>query len=85
MPDEKKQQKTLAEQMNEALHELSQPLTVLQCRLAMGELSGEQSAMREAIAEALLECTKINMAIALMRESLQHALRADGEEQKRRG
>lgn len=79
------QQKTLAAQMNEALHGLSQPLTVLQCRLAMGELNGEEDAMREAIAEALLECTRANMAVALMRETLQHALQADGEEQERRG
>ena len=28
-------------EMDDALHELCQPLTVLQCRLAMGELIGE--------------------------------------------
>jgi ribosomal protein S9 len=83
--ENQEQQKTLAAQMNEALHELSQPLTVLQCRLAMGELSGEQGAMREAIAEALLECTRANMAVSLMRETLQQALQADGEEQERKG
>lgn len=71
--------------MNEALHGLCQPLTVLQCRLAMGELKGDQHAMREAIAEALLECTRANTAVALMRETLQHALQADREQRDGKG
>ena len=39
--------------MDVALHGLCQPLTVLQCRLAMGDLIGEPEAMREAIREGL--------------------------------
>ncbi|MEO6909363.1 MAG: hypothetical protein ABI158_00365 [Edaphobacter sp.] len=73
----------LAERMDEALHGLCQPLTVLQCRLAMGELIGGQDAMREAIAEALIECTRVNLAIGLMREILQHELQMDRNEQER--
>ena len=39
----------LVEGIDRLLHELCQPLTVLQCRLAIGELEGEPEAMREAI------------------------------------
>ena len=45
----------LVERIDMALHGLCQPLTVLQCRLAMGELIGDADAMRDAIREALLE------------------------------
>lgn len=73
----------LATRMDDALHELCQPLTVLQCRLAMGELIGDQDAMRDAIAEALVECTRINLTVGLMREMLQHELQIDRNEQER--
>jgi hypothetical protein len=43
----------LVERIDVALHGLCQPLTVLQCRLAMGDLLGEPDAMREAIREGL--------------------------------
>jgi hypothetical protein len=69
--------------MGEALHGLCQPLTVLQCRLAMGELIGGPDAMREAIAEALVECARMNMAVGLMREMLQHELQMDRDRQER--
>jgi hypothetical protein len=45
----------LVERIDTALHDLCQPLTVLQCRLSMGEIVGEPEAMREAIREGLLE------------------------------
>jgi len=61
----------LAEQMDDLLHALCQPLTVLQCRLALGELSGEASAMRVAISEALGECARVNERVGAMREILQ--------------
>lgn len=69
--------------MDDALHGLCQPLTVLQCRLAMGELIGGPDAMRDAIAEALVECARVNLAVSLMREMLQHALQVDRDEQER--
>ena len=74
---------TLAMQMGDALHDLCQPLTVLQCRLAMGELIGTPDATREAIGEALVECARVNLGIGLMREMLQHSLQTDAEEQER--
>jgi hypothetical protein len=69
--------------MDEALHGLCQPLTVLQCRLALGELIGGPEAMRAAISEALVECTRINLAVGLMREMLQRELQMDRDEQER--
>ena len=70
----------LVERMDVALHGLCQPLTVLQCRLAMGELIGEPEAMREAIHEALLECGRLNQTVVTMRTMLQQAIQSiDGE------
>lgn len=73
----------LAARMDDALHGLCQPLTVLQCKLALGELIGGPDAMRNAIAEALVECARVNPAIGLMREMLQHSLQMDVDEQER--
>jgi hypothetical protein len=66
----------LVEGIDRLLHGLCQPLTVLQCRLAMGELNGEPDAMREAIAAALRECVRLNDAVSAMREMLATALRS---------
>jgi hypothetical protein len=74
---------SLAERMDAALHGLCQPLTVLQCRLAMGELVGGMDTLRQAIADALVECTRVNLAVGLMREILQHELQMDRDKQER--
>ena len=66
------------ERIDVALHGLCQPLTVLQCRLAMGELIGEPEAMRQAIREALQECARLNRTVGTMRMMLQE-MRADQE------
>ena len=71
------------ERIDVALHGLCQPLTVLQCRLAIGELNGEPEAMREAIREALLECARLNNTVGSMRTMLQQAMR--GSDDERRG
>ena len=71
----------LAERIEVALHGLCQPLTVLQCRLAMGELIGEPSAMREAIREGLQECARMNRTVGTMREMLQEMM-ADNQEER---
>jgi hypothetical protein len=72
----------LVERIDVALHGLCQPLTVLQCRLAMGELIGEPDAMREAIREALLECVRLNQTVGTMRTMLQQAMQS-GEDESR--
>ena len=64
----------LVERMDVALHGLCQPLTVLQCRLAMGELIGEPDAMREAIREGLQECARMNQTVGTMRAMLQQMM-----------
>jgi hypothetical protein len=71
----------LIEQIDVALHGLCQPLTVLQCRLAMGELIGEPDAMRDAIREALQECARMNRTVDVMREILQQMM-ADNQDER---
>jgi hypothetical protein len=64
----------LVERIDVALHGLCQPLTVLQCRLAMGELIGEPDAMRDAIREGLQECARMNQTVGTMRAMLQQVM-----------
>ena len=64
----------LVERIDVALHGLCQPLTVLQCRLALGKLSGEPGDMREAIGEALDACARLNASVSTIREMLQQAM-----------
>jgi hypothetical protein len=71
---ERECQTDLVEQIDLALHGLCQPLTVLQCRLAMGELIGEPDAMREAIREGLQECARMNQTVGRMRAILQQQM-----------
>lgn len=73
----------LVERMDVALHALCQPLTVLQCRLALGELIGEPDAMRGAINEALAECARLNARVRTMREMLQQAMQKNTDERVR--
>jgi hypothetical protein len=75
----------VAERLDVALHALCQPLTVLQCRLALGELIGEPEAMREAIHEALLECGRLNETVGVMRATLQQAMQRDQNGERERG
>ncbi len=69
----------LVERIDVALHGLCQPLTVLQCRLAMGELIGEPDAMRDAIREGLQECARMNKTVGTMREILQQVMDTESE------
>ena len=76
-------QTDLVERMDVALHGLCQPLTVLQCRLAMGDLIGDPDAMREAIREGLQECARLNQTVGTMRAMLQQAMEEPEEERMR--
>jgi hypothetical protein len=64
----------LIERIDVALHGLCQPLTVLQCRLAMGDMIGEPDAMRKAIREGLQECMRMNQTVGTMRAMLQQVM-----------
>jgi hypothetical protein len=70
----------LVERIDVELHALCQPLTVLQCRLAMGELIGEPEAMRDAIREALLECVRMNQSVGTMRTMLRQVMESNDNE-----
>jgi hypothetical protein len=69
------------ERIDVALHGLCQPLTVLQCRLAMGELLGEPDAMREAIRDGLQDCARMNQTLGTMRAMLRQVM-ADVEDER---
>jgi hypothetical protein len=71
---EVKDVESLVERIDAVLHGLCQPLTVLQCRLALGRLSGEPRDMREAIGEALGECARLNASVSAIREMLRQAM-----------
>jgi hypothetical protein len=71
----------LIERINVALHGLCQPLTVLQCRLSMGDLLGEPDAMREAIRDGLQDCARMNQTVGTMRAMLQQVM-ADTEDER---
>ena len=64
----------LVKRIDLALHGLCQPLTVLQCRLAMGDLLSEPDAMRDAIREGLDECARMNQSVGTMRAMLQQVM-----------
>ncbi len=68
----------LVESIDEALHEICQPLTVLQCRLALGGLTDKPEAMHAAIREALAECGRMNETIDRMRTMLQTVIEQRG-------
>ena len=70
----------LVERIVVALHGLCQPLTVLQCRLALGVLIGDPGAMREALHEVLQECVRLNAVVGTMREMLQQAVKTEESE-----
>jgi len=65
------------EQMSQALHDLCQPLTTLQCRLELAGIVGSDSAYRDAVRLGLVECERLrDMAIA-MRELVHGAMAED--------
>ena len=73
----------LIERIDLALHGLCQPLTVLQCRLAMGELLGEPDAMREAIRDGLQDCARMNQTVETMRAMLRQVMTEIADERIR--
>jgi signal transduction histidine kinase len=57
-------------QLGDALHDMCQPLTTLQCRLEMAILTDSQEAYREAMEDGLTECRRIVESVKSMREIL---------------
>ena len=54
--------------MEVALHDLCQPLTILQCRLEIGLLKGGEEAIQAAVIAGLKECERLNAVVTTMRE-----------------
>jgi hypothetical protein len=56
------------ERIEQALHDLCQPLTVLQCKLELGLLSGGEDAIQAAVKDGLHECRRLNASVLAMRD-----------------
>ena len=56
-----------------ALHDLCQPLTVLQCRLEMGRLMDTPESYRDAVTLALADCYRLMNTVETMREIVRRA------------
>jgi hypothetical protein len=54
--------------MEAVLHDLCQPLTILQCKLELGLLKGDQEAAHAAMTDGLRECTRLTAAVNAMRD-----------------
>jgi hypothetical protein len=52
------------------LHELCQPLTRLQWRLELGQLAGDEAALREAVEGAMFEVKEMSEQVRRMRARL---------------
>ena len=68
----------LEEAFDRGLHDLSQPLTALQCRLYLGTTETEPGAMEEALRESLIECERVLRKMREWQERVQ-ALRTARE------
>ncbi len=53
-------------QMRQALHDLCQPLTALQCRLELAPLGGTDEDYREAVQLGLVECGRLMQGVEAM-------------------
>lgn len=58
------------DQMHFELHELCQPLTALQCRLELGRMLGNESALHDAVEGALEETSRMFEIVEKMRQGL---------------
>jgi hypothetical protein len=56
------------DRISQALHDLCQPLTTLQCRLEIAQLSGLQEDYRDAVKLSLVECERLIEGVGVMRE-----------------
>jgi signal transduction histidine kinase len=68
-----------------ALHDLCQPLTVLQCKLELGLLQGGEDAIHSAVVDGLRECRRLNAVVKTMRELVERPDREEELESKMKG
>jgi signal transduction histidine kinase len=55
------------DQISQALHDLCQPLTTLQCRLEIAQLGGTEQDYREAVELGLVDCDRLIESVGLLR------------------
>jgi hypothetical protein len=63
--------------MEAVLHDLCQPLTILQCKLELGLMKNDQEAAKAAMTEGLRECIRLNEAVKTMRDLMGQMKRED--------
>ena len=71
------------EKISQALHDLCQPLTTLQCRLEIAQMSGSPEDYRDAVQLGMVECDRMVEGIGLMREIVRKAMSADATSARR--
>lgn len=65
-------EKAAASQLSEALHDMCQPLTALQCMLEIGQLK-DTSGESDVWVECLRECARLNAIVHTMHSLVQKA------------
>ena len=68
---------TEREWIRQALHDLSQPLTALECRLYLGSMPNESDRehdLRETIRDALTECHRLMDGVRSMQDRLHESI-----------
>ena len=68
--NETPRQRLTPEQLDRALHDLSQPMTVLLCTLEYGAELNSVEEMREAMRSALRECERLRTLMTAMRTKI---------------
>lgn len=80
--NETSQQKSVAvgmDQISQALHDLCQPLTTLQCRLEIAQLGGTDQDYKDAVELGLIECDRLIEGVGLMRQIVRESRSAEAE------
>jgi hypothetical protein len=65
------------DKVDQALHDLCQPLTTLRCRLELAGLIGTVEAYRDAVELGLRECVRLVEGVELLREIVRSSQRAE--------
>jgi glucose-6-phosphate-specific signal transduction histidine kinase len=58
-------------ELDRELHDLCQPLTVLQCQLELAQMMGDPKSLKEAVDAGVVESQRIVASVARMREMLE--------------
>jgi hypothetical protein len=67
------------DQISQALHDLCQPLTTLQCRLEIAQLGGTDQDFRDAVELGLVECNRLIEGVGMMRQIVRESRSVEAE------